>query len=292
MRRLRHPNILRVISVRVLHAHARTHTGSRRWRHRLPRHGTCTKRRSSHTYSPRQPHCRAGSKNNVSSVDRSTTLLAHDEHRSSRSQMRKRATRQMGQCKTGGLWICARHGLAIAHILRQSRVRTTRGVDGEWVLCHIFHTRAHIGQGRPYSGCAIDTWSAGIVLYIMVTGSMPYSDRNVHKLIQQQTKRRLGYPSRAAHVSMAVRILIYDMLHPTAEEVRVRMHIHMCSDRGTRRCVQALGWRRPIGRSAPTVCCTCSTRLLTSRARRHNRITEWGTMIRFFVGFCFVIITH
>lgn len=43
----------------------------------------------------------------------------------------------------------------------------------------------------PYNGFLADIWSAGILLYVMVTGFMPYDDRNISKMLEKQLQHRL-----------------------------------------------------------------------------------------------------
>ncbi|CAG9532410.1 unnamed protein product [Cercopithifilaria johnstoni] len=68
-------------------------------------------------------------------------------------------------------------------------------------------------RAQPYDGYLSDIWSAGIVLYVMITGMMPYDDRNVQKMLERQLQHRIAYP-QAAKISMDVKRLIFDILHP------------------------------------------------------------------------------
>ncbi|XP_071962411.1 testis-specific serine/threonine-protein kinase 3-like [Antedon mediterranea] len=51
-------------------------------------------------------------------------------------------------------------------------------------------------QGTPYHPKAYDVWSMGVILYIMVCGSMPYDDSNIKRMIKDQTEKKLGFSSR------------------------------------------------------------------------------------------------
>ncbi|MCP9262248.1 Testis-specific serine/threonine-protein kinase 2 [Dirofilaria immitis] len=44
---------------------------------------------------------------------------------------------------------------------------------------------------QPYDGYLSDMWSAGIVLYVMITGMMPYNDKDVKKMLERQLQHRL-----------------------------------------------------------------------------------------------------
>ncbi|WKY01457.1 hypothetical protein Q1695_015449 [Nippostrongylus brasiliensis] len=63
-----------------------------------------------------------------------------------------------------------------------------------------------------YTGQTVDIWSAGIVLYVMVTGVMPYDDRNPQKMVERQLGHRIRFPK--IDISVQVKTLIYEILHP------------------------------------------------------------------------------
>ncbi|XP_051549317.1 testis-specific serine/threonine-protein kinase 6 [Myxocyprinus asiaticus] len=55
------------------------------------------------------------------------------------------------------------------------------------------YTPPEVILGRPYDPKKYDVWSLGVVLYVMVTGTTPYDDRNVRQLARLQQKA-LVYP--------------------------------------------------------------------------------------------------
>ena len=50
-------------------------------------------------------------------------------------------------------------------------------------------------KGKKYSGLKIDIWSCGIILYLMVTGNLPFNDNNEISLFKQIIKGKYFIPS-------------------------------------------------------------------------------------------------
>ena len=50
-------------------------------------------------------------------------------------------------------------------------------------------------SGNPYSGATTDLWSAGIVLYSMLVGALPFDDQELHKLYEQIKLGKFYIPS-------------------------------------------------------------------------------------------------
>lgn len=72
-------------------------------------------------------------------------------------------------------------------------------------------------QGIPYDGKLYDAWSMGVVLFVMVCGSMPFDDSNVKKMIKVQKARRLAYP-KSKTVATSCKDLIYRILNPDPKQ--------------------------------------------------------------------------
>lgn len=91
-------------------------------------------------------------------------------------------------------------------------------------------------QGIPYQPKVYDIWSLGVVLYIMVCGSMPYDDSNIKKMLRIQKEHRVNFP-RSKHLTNECKDLIYRMLQP---DVKRRLQIDEVLDHG---------WVQPKARS-------------------------------------------
>ncbi|XP_053135573.1 testis-specific serine/threonine-protein kinase 1-like [Hemicordylus capensis] len=68
-------------------------------------------------------------------------------------------------------------------------------------------------QGIPYEPKIYDIWSLGIILYIMVCGSMPYDDSNIRKMLKLQKEHRVHFP-KSKNLTTECKDLIYRMLQP------------------------------------------------------------------------------
>ncbi|XP_051888451.1 testis-specific serine/threonine-protein kinase 1-like [Pristis pectinata] len=68
-------------------------------------------------------------------------------------------------------------------------------------------------QGIPYQPKVYDVWSLGVILFIMVCGSMPYDDSNIKRMLRIQKEHRVDFP-RSKVVPPDCKELIYRMLHP------------------------------------------------------------------------------
>ncbi|KAM8960719.1 testis-specific serine/threonine-protein kinase 1-like [Pelodytes ibericus] len=68
-------------------------------------------------------------------------------------------------------------------------------------------------QGIPYQPKVYDMWSLGVILYIMVCGTMPYDDSNIKKMLRIQKEHRVHFP-HSKQISHSCKDLIYRILHP------------------------------------------------------------------------------
>lgn len=68
-------------------------------------------------------------------------------------------------------------------------------------------------QGTPYQPKIYDIWSLGVILYIMVCGSMPYDDSNITRMLRIQREHRVKFPP-SKHLSNKCKDIICGMLEP------------------------------------------------------------------------------
>lgn len=71
-------------------------------------------------------------------------------------------------------------------------------------------------QGHCYSGEKIDTWSAGIILYVMLTGLMPFAANNVHQLFD--VIREAKYEPLGDEVSQEAKDLVHKLLRADPDD--------------------------------------------------------------------------
>ncbi|ODN06061.1 Testis-specific serine/threonine-protein kinase 1 [Orchesella cincta] len=70
-------------------------------------------------------------------------------------------------------------------------------------------------QGTSYNPKLYDMWSLGCILFIMLTGHMPFDESNVPKMLQHQMERNLNYPHQMEGViSKSAKRLIKHLLEP------------------------------------------------------------------------------
>ncbi|XP_072455938.1 testis-specific serine/threonine-protein kinase 1-like [Notamacropus eugenii] len=104
--------------------------------------------------------------------------------------------------------------------------RCVRDDNGRIMLSKTFcgsaaYAAPEVLQGIPYQPKVYDIWSLGVILYIMVCGSMPYDDSNIKKMLRIQKEHRVNFP-RSKHLTGECKDLIYRMLQP---DVNRRLHI-------------------------------------------------------------------
>ncbi|XP_040163223.1 testis-specific serine/threonine-protein kinase 6-like [Anopheles arabiensis] len=85
----------------------------------------------------------------------------------------------------------------------------------------IAYTAPEVLKGIPYDPKAHDMWSLGCVLFIMVTGTMPFDESNIAITIGHQERKQYGYPP-GLKLNPAILDLIDRMIEP---DVSVRATI-------------------------------------------------------------------
>ncbi|XP_030073552.1 testis-specific serine/threonine-protein kinase 2 [Microcaecilia unicolor] len=96
--------------------------------------------------------------------------------------------------------------------------RCSRDEAGKLVLSKTFcgsaaYAAPEVLQGVPYQPKIYDIWSLGVILFIMVCGSMPYDDSNIKRMLRIQKEHRIDFP-RNKKLTVECKELIYRMLQP------------------------------------------------------------------------------
>ncbi|XP_023214764.1 testis-specific serine/threonine-protein kinase 1-like [Centruroides sculpturatus] len=92
---------------------------------------------------------------------------------------------------------------------------TGRKILSETYYGSTAYTAPEVLLGIPYDPMMIDAWSMGCILFIMITGMMPYNDSNPRKMIQYQLERRYPIPSSLnKQISSQCNKLIFQLLEP------------------------------------------------------------------------------
>ncbi|XP_070573974.1 testis-specific serine/threonine-protein kinase 1-like [Ptychodera flava] len=73
-------------------------------------------------------------------------------------------------------------------------------------------------QGKPYLPRTADVWSLGVVLYILLTGMMPYDDANPRSQLKEQQSGQLPFCENLGKLSQSARNLLEAMLNPNEDK--------------------------------------------------------------------------
>ncbi|KAI6195988.1 Testis-specific serine/threonine-protein kinase 2 [Aphelenchoides besseyi] len=116
-------------------------------------------------------------------------LFGNEKCGASRLKMRELDVGSVQQLEDRRLWFCSFSSIRSAYVALE------------------------ISRSRAYRDNAVDIWSAGVILYIMLTGVMPYDERHPKEMMQQQREHKLRFYHHS-RPSQSARDLIYAMIHP------------------------------------------------------------------------------
>lgn len=110
--------------------------------------------------------------------------------------------------------------------------RVTVNKEGRRELSRTFcgstaYAAPEVLQGVPYNPMMYDVWSLGCVLFIMVTGTMPFDDTHIRKMVTCQLKRQIRYPS-TFDVKKDVKTIIARMLEPDVTKRATMSQVDKC----------------------------------------------------------------
>lgn len=94
--------------------------------------------------------------------------------------------------------------------------------DGQMVLSETYcgtssYAAPEILRGRPYDPKVSDVWSMGVVLYMLLSASMPYDASNIRRMVGIQMQHNINFPNTVS-VSLEAMDLIRAILHPDVEQ--------------------------------------------------------------------------
>ena len=64
-------------------------------------------------------------------------------------------------------------------------------------------------NGKYYNGCSIDIWSCGVILYTLLTGTLPFNEKQTNKLYQKIRECKYVLPE---NITDSAKDLIFRML--------------------------------------------------------------------------------
>lgn len=74
-------------------------------------------------------------------------------------------------------------------------------------------------QGQPYALTSHDIWALGVILFIMVCGTMPYDDSNIRQMVKEQLAHKIRFPPKIAYkLSVSCKELISKLIEPNSEK--------------------------------------------------------------------------
>lgn len=73
-------------------------------------------------------------------------------------------------------------------------------------------------KGEPYMLRNHDMWSLGVILFIMVCGTMPFDDSNIRQMLKDQMSRRIRFPPQILYkLSAECKELIHKLIEPNTQ---------------------------------------------------------------------------
>uniref|UniRef100_A0A1B6C4E2 Protein kinase domain-containing protein n=1 Tax=Clastoptera arizonana TaxID=38151 RepID=A0A1B6C4E2_9HEMI len=90
---------------------------------------------------------------------------------------------------------------------------TQRRILSETFCGSAAYAAPEILKGTPYNPKMYDVWSLGCILFIMLTGAMPFDDSNIQEMLKVQTGKILPFPPKYS-ISKSAKDLIMHMLEP------------------------------------------------------------------------------
>uniref|UniRef100_A0A3B5AN92 non-specific serine/threonine protein kinase n=1 Tax=Stegastes partitus TaxID=144197 RepID=A0A3B5AN92_9TELE len=95
-------------------------------------------------------------------------------------------------------------------------------VNGQMALSETYcgtpsYAAPEIVKNVPYNPKVSDVWSMGVVLYVMLYGSVPFNTSNITRMVKKQMEHRIDFP-RIPPVSAEAKDLIQRILHPVVEQ--------------------------------------------------------------------------